>query len=77
MGFQDISTEILDAYKDSHVKLKEMNGIYKRISTLPLSAKKEMIVLFRIAIEQDIKMLDAVKTFKKFTSTKRLNQPNF
>ena len=53
MGFQDMSKEILESYKDSHVKLMELNGIYRRISTLPVTAKKEMIVLFRKAIEQD------------------------
>ena len=73
MGFQEMSTEILDTYEDSHVKLQELNSLYKRISTLLISVKKKMRMLFRTAIEQDIKMLDAVKAFvtKKVTSTKK------
>ena len=68
-----MSNEILDAYEDSHAKLLELNSIYKRISTLPTSQIKEMITQFRKAIEQDIKMLDAVKALKsKVTSAKKL-----
>ena len=50
----------------------ELKSIYKRTSTLPIKAKKEMILLVRTVIEQDIKMLDAVKAFvtKKTPSVK-------
>ena len=47
MGFQDKSKEILEAYEDLHIKLMELNSLYKRISTLPITAKKEMIILHR------------------------------
>ena len=71
MGFQDMQKEILESYEHSHAKLLELNKFYKRISTLPTSQIKEMITLFREAIEQDIKMLDAVNAFKsRVTSTK-------
>ena len=76
MGFQEMSTKILEAYEDSHIKMQELNSTYKRTSTLPIKAKKEMIILFRTGIEQDIKILDAVKNFmtKKSPSTKSLNR---
>ena len=60
MGFQKMSTEILEASEDSHIKMQELNSIYNRTSTLRTKAKKKMIVLFRTVIEQDIKMIDAV-----------------
>ena len=71
-----MSKEILEACEDSHKMMIEMNNTYKRTSTLPITAKKEMIILFRTVIEQDIKMLDAVKNFmtKKSPSTKSLNR---
>ena len=46
MGFQKMSTEILEASEDSHIKMQELNSIYRRISTLSISATKEIIVLF-------------------------------
>ena len=39
MGFQEMPTEILEAYKDSHVKLQELNSIYKIASMLPVSKR--------------------------------------
>ena len=70
MGFQDMSEDILDAYKDSPNKLVKLFGLYKNNGTVPVSEKQEIITIFRIAIQQDINMLDAVKT----TTLKELHQ---
>ena len=72
--------DTLEAYEDSYSKLTELNGIYRRISKLPVSEKREMIILFRKAIEQDVKMLVAAKAFKtkqKVISTKNPNLLKF
>ena len=61
MGFQDMSKEILEVYEDSHLKLMELNSLYRK------------------AIEQDIKILDAQKVSKQRKSRlqRKLNLRKF
>ena len=63
-GFSGDVKEILEPYSDSHNKLVELNSVSKRVGTLPVSQKKEIVTLFRMAMEQDVKTLDAVKNHK-------------
>ena len=65
MGFQDIyiksTSRILEVYEDSHKKMIESSTVYTKELSLPTETKTEMIVLFRTVIEQDSKVLNALK----------------
>ena len=47
-----MSEDILDADKDPHEKLVELNSLYRKFETV-----------FRMAIQQVIEILDAVKSY--------------
>ena len=55
MSFQDTTEEILEAYKEFHDKLVELNVFYNKNGALSVSEIKSTIKFFRIAIEHDVK----------------------